>query len=159
MAEKNKCPHCNTPGATKFLWIVKCPNPRCRHYDTAVAQDAAAKAKPAATPPTGNFNPGANAIQIQYKNHQGQNKSFTGDRTTLRKRRQHITLVLAPAGKRCSFKIDRIANMAALTPFLPPEDRLPLSPGDRQVLTFHRKRGSTSPRYEELMRKAGQPVR
>lgn len=152
MAAKIRCPQCGTMGATKFLWMVKCPNPRCSRYDAEMRAAAEKRARV----PSGNFNPGTNAIQIQYTNAEGQQRSFTGDRTTIRKRHNHISIVLAPAGRRCSFEIRRITNMAAIAPQLPPEcspAAAGLSAADRQVLSYHRRRGSTSPRYEEVLRK------
>lgn len=158
MAATIVCPQCNTYGATKFLWIIRCPNPCCRHYRAIAKTGYAATIARKATTPTGNFHPGTNAILVEYTNHEGERKNYTGDRTTLRKRRRHISLVLAPAGKRCAFEIKRIANLATLTPFLRPEENHELPAGDRQVLAYHRKRGSTSPRYEEVLRKIGQPA-
>lgn len=149
MAGTIKCPRCNTPGATKFLWIVKCPNSRCRHYDSAVAAVASKKSKT----PTGSFSPGANTIQVSYQNHAGEHRTYIGDRTTIRKRRNHLTIVLAPAGRRCSFEISRISNMATLAPFLPPESSLNLTAVDRQVIGYHQRHGSTSPRLEEIKSK------
>lgn len=149
MAGTIRCPHCGTHGATKFLWMVKCPSSRCRHYDAALAKEHERRHRV----PTGNFNPGPNAIQVQYTNYEGEKKTYTGDRTTVRKRNNHISLVLAPAGKRCAFEISRVSNMAALTPFIAADDAL--SAADRQVLAYHRKRGSTSPRFQEVLRKIG----
>lgn len=149
MAGTTRCPHCGTHGATKFLWIVKCPNARCRHYDA----DLAAAIEKKNRVPTGNFNPGANAIQIQYTNYEGKKKTYTGDKTTLHKRNKHITIVLAPAGKRCAFEVARVSNMATLMPFVPKEASL--TPADRQVLAYHKRRGTTSPRYEEVLKKIG----
>jgi hypothetical protein len=152
MAAKIRCPECGTMGATKFLWMVKCPNPRCSRYDAELRAAAEKRSKV----PAGNFNPAQNAIRIQYTNAEGQQRSYTGDKTTIRKRHNHISIVLAPAGRRCSFEIRRIADMSAIAASLPQEfgpAAEALSPADRQVLSFHRRRGSTSPRYEELQRK------
>ena len=63
MAGTIRCPHCGAHGATKFLWIVKCPNTKCRHYNAELAAAIEKKNRV----PTGNFNPGANAMRTAWE--------------------------------------------------------------------------------------------
>ena len=58
------------------------------------------------------FDPGTRAIQVQYLNHRGEIKTYTGDRSTLKAKGGHVTLRLAPTGKRVSFSKDCIQNRA-----------------------------------------------
>jgi hypothetical protein len=97
------------------------------------------------------IDPGARAIRIQYLNHRGEIKTYTGDRSTLKATGAHVSLRLAPTGKRVSFSKDCIQNR--------PEVEQALGQGsepsavEKQILGYHRKHGTTSPRFEEVRRK------
>lgn len=143
-----KCPVCKSRGARKLLWMVRCPRNGCPNYRPGLP---AAAPKPAPKPLTGSFSPGANAIVIRYTNHEGEKKTYTGDRTTIRASGKFISLLLVPTGERCSFSRDRVANMREVEPFVAREDLL--TSVERQILGYHRKNGTTSPRFEDVKRK------
>ena len=90
-------------------------------------------------------------MTIRYSNHKGENKSFEGDKRTLRKKGRFVSLQVAPTGQRCSFKRDRIQNLDEVLEALPAVEKL--SGVERQILGYHRKKGTTSSRYEEVIRK------
>jgi hypothetical protein len=154
--KETRCPVCHGPGAQKFLWMVRCPRRGCPKYDPACdAPDAArgetagrqAGAAPAAVL-TGTFDPGPNRIDIRYRNYLGEEKTFVGDRTTLRLYRTRVSLRLVPTGRRCSLGLDRILNRGDVEAQIPPVARLPAT--DRQIYAYHTARGTTSPRFEEI---------
>lgn len=146
------CPECRSRGAVKAFTGVKCPNRSCRNYDASLPPSLATL--PTATRPgsalSGSFNPGANAITIRYRNHRGEEAEYVGDKTTVRSIHEHISVRVAPTGKRIALAKKFIQNLAQL----PPAAAAPMPSGtDRQILSFHSRRGSTSARYEELRRK------
>lgn len=62
---------------------------------------------------------GANAIEIRYRTARGEDKTFTGDRTSLRRRRAHVTVRVAPEGIRIALLADRIANRTEVEGAIP----------------------------------------
>ncbi|MEI6810182.1 MAG: hypothetical protein WCN95_15800 [bacterium] len=153
-----KCPVCKSPGAKQLLWMVKCPHNGCDKYDPDLALEARSRVTASAhsVPLTGSFNPGLNAITIRYRNAAGIDKTYTGDKTTVKAANAHITICLVPTGKRCSFSRERIMNLAEITPYIPPADKL--SSVDRQILGYHQSKGTTSPRHEAVKQKLGKPA-
>jgi len=141
-----KCPYCHTPGAEKFLWIVKCPKKGCRAYN----EELAVKLTP--RPLTGTYDPGPSSITLRYRNHLDQDRDFRGDKATLRSRRNHISMCLVPTGKRCAFDKKRIANLAEIERAMPSEAAA-LSTRERQIIGYHRKHNTTSPMLEAIARK------
>ena len=156
-----RCPVCGQPGAKQLLWMVKCPRRGCSKYDPdlGLSMGIAGTSGTASPLPqfSGNFNPGANAIAIRYRNWEGVERSFTGDRSTLRLVSRHITVCLSPTGQRCSFSRDRFLNPGEIEPLIKQAEKAnTLSAADRHVLSYHRNHGTTSPRYEEVKRKLGE---
>jgi len=162
------CPACRQPGARVLLWLVKCRNTICRHFDNALSQSlpgapgplagAPASAPPSQAPSllggllralSGTFEPApADAIDIRYRNHKGEEKVFRGSKTSLRVAGRHITLCVAPKGSRISLTRDRILNLPAVEPAIPPgpyPDRK-----ERRILLHG---DPCSARYEELEKK------
>ena len=154
MWKRVTCPECRTDGAMKFLWMVKCPFRSCSRYDPSLTSAPGTPAKTASTsiPASGSFDPGEHAVQIRYRNHTGEERTYKGDRRTIRKRNNHLSVVLAPRGVRCSFHRERILNPDELEGAWSPVE---LTPTERQIVAYHRKHGTTSPRYEEIMRTLG----
>ena len=95
------------------------------------------------------FDPDNYAISVEYENFRGEQKTFLGDWRSLRTRRHHISLAVAPTGQRISLAQDRIQNLAEVTTAVA---RLP-TVQQRRVMAFHKNRGSTSPLYESLLDK------
>ena len=153
------CPACGDPGARRFLWMVECRNMACRHFDPETMQQGPMQppGMPAPAPPHPSFpRPsapsgfGASAIKgnvtIHYRNFRGEDKSFVGDAVTLRRRGNHISLCVQPTGRRIALSRDRIANLQEVERMIP-------SPVERQILSYHRHHRTSSPRYEEALRK------
>jgi hypothetical protein len=157
-----RCPACGEAGAYQSLFGgVRCPNRACGHFDSALAAsaEAASGAEPGRTyrnPRTGdkiikptpaeNFDPGAGAIEVRYKNFRGEDKTFVGDRRTLRRRGNHYSLRVAPSGQRLALARDRIGNLAEIEQAAA---KVP-NPREQHVLSFHRQRGTTSALFERL---------
>lgn len=83
------------------------------------------KAKPKAKPPQEPFNPNANRIEIKYRNHKGEEKTFTGDGSTAKASGKHLSLRIAPTGVRASFAKERILNWKDIAAALPNIPALP----------------------------------
>ena len=93
------------------------------------------------------FDPDNYAISVEYENFRGEQKTFLGDWRSLRTRRHHISLSVAPTGQRIALSQDRIQNLAEVTTAVA---RLPTGQ-QRRVMAFHKNRGTTSPLYESLL--------
>lgn len=149
------CPVCGQPGAKKRLWQVKCRNMSCSKFDMSllygeqVPAGVRAPTSPSPIPQAKSFDQGSNSINLRYRNYRGEEKTFVGDRTTVRLKGNHISLRLAPTGQRVTFSRDRIRNLAEFDEIT----RKQPSPKERRVLEYHKKRGSTSALYESLRRK------
>ena len=103
---------------------------------------------------------------IRYRNFQGQEKTFNVDATSATRVKNHIKIRVAPhglaerifasKGQVITLSRDRILNLAevesAITERVAPGQAWP-TPHERQVLTYHKKRGSTSPLYETIRAK------
>ena len=93
------------------------------------------------------FDPDNYAISVEYENFRGEQKTFLGDWRSLRTRRHHISLSVAPTGQRITLSQDRIQNLAEVSAAVA---RLPTAQ-QRRMMAFHKNRGSTSPLYESLL--------
>lgn len=148
------CPECRTKGAVKtFLSQVKCPNPLCKHYDSSavLAPSEVSHEKPQPrTSQAGVFDPGANRLTIQYRNFRGQDRQFEADRSTVRFKKRHISVCVAPTYKRIALAKKFIKNLSDMESLAV---RIPTTGVERQILGYHKKYGTTSPRFEELLRK------
>jgi len=99
----------------------------------------------------GNFDPGANAVQIQYKNYLGEMKSFTVDGRGAYKKGKHFVVRAAPTGRKIALKLSSIQNFSDVETHL--ENNPQPDADERKILNFHLKRGSSSPLFVELQRK------
>jgi hypothetical protein len=172
------CPLCGAGGARKPLFgRVKCPNRDCANFDMELfsRREEAAPKMETSTPAPGeregryrdqryrdprtgelmakklreDFQPGAFSINVYYRNFRGEDKTFVGDRRTLRGRGKHVSLQLAPTGRRAAFDRDRIRNLPEI------EQALSQTPTPREqwVMYFHASRGSTSALNDRLREK------
>ncbi len=158
-----QCPFCGTQGARQKSGSVRCPNPNCMYFDTALAQRAGGAgqpvitARPASVQKTfhGDFAP-VRAMAIRYRNFEGQEKTFTADAESAERRKHHLVVRVAPTGQHLSLARDRILNLAevesAFTQRVAPEQDWP-TPRERQVLNYHKKHRSSSPLYEKIRAK------
>ena len=147
-----ECPNCGTPGARKARdGTVRCKNPQCQYFDASLALGR----RIAPVPTEGSFRP-QNPVSIRYANFAGQNREFSAERDSLVRKRNHIVARVAPTGQKIALLRDRIQNLDEIEGLLPSR----VEPGQNwpkgrelQVLNYHKKHGSTSPRYEELRAK------
>ena len=149
-----KCPVCGTPGAKKFLWRVKCVNKTCskfnmEHYMESDSLHGSTSA-PASAPASMAAKAPAHPVEIRYRNFEGAEKTYTGDASTVRFVKNHVSICLAPTGLRCAFNRDSILNMPQLEPKLPKKPRL--THKEAQILGYYRKRGGTSAEFERIRR-------
>jgi hypothetical protein len=145
------CPECRTKGAVKKGSQIQCPNRQCRRYAVnlpPVPHPEIGAARPLAH--HGDYRPGPNAVTIQYRNFQGDDVEFVADRTTWRVFLGVISVRVAPTGARITLAKKFIRNLAVLGMVATqPEPR----GVERQILTYHLRHGTTSPRFEQVRRK------
>jgi hypothetical protein len=157
-----RCPGCGDDRARQALFgRIRCPNRACAYFDSRLASGFEQKeaASPPVSPspqrennfakPKAAFNPAGRLIQVQYKNYRGEEKIFSGDPRTLRRRHKHISLCVSPSGIRIALNRKRILNLDEVDAEL---SKTP-TPREQAVLSFHKRRGSTSPLFERLQTK------
>ncbi len=152
------CPECRTRGAVKTVFgHVRCRNRGCGRFDeSALAEPAVLAQEPAPRPAhDGTFDPGEHRITIHYRNFRGDETEYVGDRRTIRFKKAHMTVRVAPTGKRIALWQKFVQNLDELKRYAPGRDIAGAEPTpvERQILSFHRKHGTASPRYEALRRK------
>jgi len=151
---QNKCPRCGTKGARKSQGQTRCPNPSCQYFDVAIGA-ARGRLQGTIASRRGDFSP-RSPIEIRYRNFRGQEKAFTAESKTLRRKRNHIIAQVVPTGESISLSRERIQNLEEVETALPEiTESLKLGPTarERQVLGYHKKHKSTSPLYEEIRAK------
>jgi len=180
-----KCPACGTPGARKVGNEVRCLNPTCQYFNPSFSdapsqppqspppQQTAPQGKPSgwssapAQPPQGkpagwssgsgqSGSPSAGSVAIQYRNFQGQDKSFQADARSLHREKNHIVATVTPQRLQINLSRDRIQNLQEVESKM--EQRVAQGQSwptarERQVLNYHKKHGSTSPLYEKIRAK------
>jgi hypothetical protein len=177
-----KCPACGTPGARKVGNEIRCLNPTCQYFNPSFgSSDTASQAPPPSQPPQGRQSgwsaapaqppqgrpsgwssgapggqsapPPAGSVAIQYRNFQGQDKTFYADAGSLRRDKNHIIATVAPKRAQITLSRDRIQNLSEVESKMPrrvaPGQNWP-TPRERQVLNYHKKHGTTSPLYEQI---------
>src|SRR5262245_5180923 len=147
---QSKCPRCGTKGARKSQGQTRCPNPSCPNFDIEL-RAIQARAGSISNPPSGDFCP-LKPIEIHYRNFRGEEKTFTVDSETLRRKRNHIIARVAPTGQNISLSRGRIQNLQEVeqaVPQITESRRSGPTARERQVLGYHKKHKSTSPLYEE----------
>jgi hypothetical protein len=153
------CPACGTPGR-KSGNAIACPNPMCRNFagnqpaPPAGAARSGTPAKPA-NAPHGQWRP-QQPLTVRYRNFQGEEQIYTADADSCRRVKNHISVVVAPAGRRITLRRDRIQNLSELEAVcaqrVAPDKEWP-TPRERQVLNYHKKHKTTSPLYERIRAK------
>ena len=148
---KALCPACGTKGARTSDVPIRCPNPSCQYYDATLGGSWAASFRKRSF----DYSP-ARPLAIRYNNFQGQQKIFTADAGSLRRKKNHIVACVAPTGMKISLSRDRIQNLREVEQALPQQTEAAGSgPTGRewQVLGYHRKHKTTSPLYEQIRAK------
>jgi hypothetical protein len=150
---KIECPRCGTRGAKEINGQIHCPNPTCAYFSRTMGKGSAAPDPITFTPPA---EVPAGSFAIQYRNFRGQGKTFVAEAASAHRTRNHISVKVMPQGARIVLSRDRIANLTEVEAALqqhsePQQDKL--TTRERQVLTYHRKRGTTSPLNESIRAK------
>jgi hypothetical protein len=150
--DKVDCPNCGTVGARKTRdGTVHCKNQICPNFDPSLALGR----KIAPVPTRGNFRP-ENLVSVRYVNFVGQDRDFSAERDSLVRKKNHIVAQVAPTGRKITLSRDRIKNLSEVEGYMPkrvePGQNWP-SGRERQILTYHKKHGTTSPRYEQVRAK------
>jgi hypothetical protein len=153
---KIECPRCGAKGARGSGGRIQCPNPSCAYYDPALGgRGEVRQATTAAVAGRGGFAP-AKPVAIRYRNFQGQEKTFTADAESAVRKKNHLSVRVAPQGERIVLSRDRIQNLREVEDVFPqrvaPGQPWP-TPRERQVLAYHKKYKSTSPLYEKIRAK------
>ncbi|HXX46076.1 MAG TPA: hypothetical protein VEJ38_15205 [Candidatus Acidoferrales bacterium] len=152
------CPECRQRVAKQFMGKVKCRNVNCPNYDREFAQKSPMPMGSTQAPTplprfSGNFDPGSNRIEIRYRNFRGDEQTYVGDRRTLRRRGQHVSICLAPAGRRATFALKWVISPSGLEGMASASEADGPNAKERRVLAYHEKRGTTSTLYEALRKK------
>lgn len=98
----------------------------------------------------------AGSVTIQYRNFQGQNKTFYADARSLHREKNHIKATVAPKSQQISLSRDRIQNLQEVEGQMPQRVESGQdwpSARERQVLNYHKKYKTTSPLYEKIRAK------
>jgi hypothetical protein len=90
-------------------------------------------------------------LQIRYKNYAAEDKTFSADPRSIARKRAHVSVRVAPTGKRIALDRSRILNGDAVDQAVQANPR-PTSKEER-ILKYHRSHGTTSPACEDLRKK------
>ena len=88
-------------------------------------------------------------IEIRYLNFRGEEKTFTAEKSSIRRKKQHISAIVAPRGVRIALNKEKIQNLQDLAEVFAMLDKVPPSNAIR-VMKFHFRRGTRSAKNEEL---------
>lgn len=150
--EKIECPNCGTAGARKARdGTIRCKNQTCSNFDPSLALGR----RIAPVPTRGDFRP-EHPVSIRYVNFVGQSRNFSAERDSLVRKKNHIVAQVAPTGRRITLSRDRVQNLSEVEGNMPqriaPGQNWP-TPRERQILGYHKKHGTTSPRCEQVRAK------
>ena len=151
--DKIECPSCRTAGALQTSdSLVHCRNRNCPNYDPGYVIGGRLVRRLSTVPTEGDFHP-EHPVSIRYTNFTGQNRDFAAERDSLVRKKDHIVAEVAPTGRKITLSRDRIQNLNEVEGQMPKR----VEPGqnwptgrERQILTYHKKHGTTSPRYEQV---------
>ncbi len=151
-----QCPSCGTAGARQTKdGVVHCKNPACPYFDAALGSPGKLRQANTTIPTRGDFRP-EHPISIRYRNFAGQDREFSAESGSLFRKNNHLVMQVAPTGRKITLSRDRIQNLAEVEAAMPrrvePGQSWP-TPRERQILGYHKKHGTTSPRYEEVRTK------
>ena len=150
-----RCPSCGTRAARKDSdGLIHCRNPICPYFD--IMQRRGKLRQAGTTVPTrGDFRP-EHPVSIRYRNAAGQDRTFSAERDSIVRKSNHLVARVAPTGERITLSRERIQNLseveAAFRQLVASNQQWP-SPRERQILGYHKKHGTTSPRYEQVRAK------
>ena len=167
-----KCPACGTRGSRRSGSEIRCLNPVCQYFNPSFAPAAGSpqppqqgrpsgwSSSPTSTPSaSGSSQSGsapAGSVTIQYRNFQGQAKTFYADGRSLHREKNHINATVAPKSQQISLARDRIQNLQEVERQMPQRVEAGQdwpNKKERQVLNYHKKHRTTSPLYEKIRAK------
>jgi hypothetical protein len=151
-----QCPSCGTADARKTAdGIIHCKNARCPYFDIGLTAAGGLQRRLTTVPTRGNFRP-EHPVSIRYINYVGQSRDFSAESGSIVRKNNHLVAHVAPTGKKISLSRDRIQNLAeveaAMSQQVAPGQPWP-TPRERQILGYHKKHRTTSPRYEQIRAK------
>ena len=154
--EKVECPNCGSAGAIKTSDdLIHCKNQSCQNFDSGLAFGGRLVRRYTSVPTRGGFVP-EHPVSIRYVNFVGQDRDFSAERDSLLRKKNHIVAQVVPTGRKITLSRDRINNLGEVESHMPQR----VEPGqnwptgrERQILSYHKKHGSTSPRYEQVRAK------
>jgi len=151
-----QCPSCGTADARKTDdEIIHCKNPECPYFDEGLLYSGGLRRKLTTVPRSGNFHP-EQPVSIRYRNYVGQERDFSAELGSIVRKNNHLVARVAPTGRRITLSRDRIQNLAEVETKLPQRvtsGRAWPTPRERQILGYHKKHGTSSPRYEQVRAK------
>jgi hypothetical protein len=152
---KIKCPNCGTSGARKSGGKILCPNSQCANY---VGRSSGGD-QPASSGFSGSGagrTSGAQTVSVQYRNFRGELKTFSGDTSSAYRKKNHISIKVAPKRQRIYLSRDRIQNLEEVEKSFPqqvaPGQAWP-TPRERQIMNYHKNRRSSSSVFDLLRSK------
>jgi hypothetical protein len=164
---KIECPRCGTHGAKEINGQIHCPNPTCSYFSRTMGKpEAASSSAPSefsqqdyvssGSSFTSSVNVPAGSFAVQYRDFRGQERTFIATTASAWRNKNLIHVKVAPKGATIVLSRDRILNLneveAAMPQRVTPGQDWP-SPRERQVMTYHKKRGTTSPLYKSIRAK------
>ena len=151
-----QCPSCGAQGARQTDdGLVHCKNQACPYFDPGLLVSGSLRRRLTTVPTSGDFRP-EHPVSIRYVNYVGQSRDFSAERDSIVRKRNHIVARVAPTGRKITLSRDRIQNLADVDAVaqqqVKPDQDWP-SRIERQILIYHKKHGTTSPRYEQVRAK------
>ena len=152
-----KCPACETWGAKKSFWKVKCINTACEKYNSEYAQAfqqsriAGKPAKEVFEYLKGDADPNDYSMRIRYRNFRGDDIIYSADPKSAYSKGEFVVARLSPTGRLVTFRLSRIQNRSDVEAIL--NDNPQPTTNERRVLRYHLRRGSTSRTFEGLREK------
>jgi len=149
------CKACGQPRAWSVLGKIKCQNASCVHFDRDFANrerstlEARRTESERSRPREGNFDAGENNIDVRYTNYLGVEGTYTGDRRTIWRTNEHISLRLCPTGKRVSFARGRVLNLSDVESWT----QATPTAREKQILNYHKKKGTASALFDQIRKK------
>jgi hypothetical protein len=164
-ARQITCPGCGDSRARQVPFgRIRCPNRACAYFDASLAGRLQEKEQTESAPvyrnpppaerirrpkPAKSFHPEGRILQVRYKNYRGEEKTFSGDARSLRRRHNHISLCVFPSRVRIALSRKRILNLNEVDFLL---SKTP-TPREQAIFAYHKKRGTTSQLFERLRTK------
>ena len=164
---KIECPRCGTRGAKEINGQILCPNPTCPYFSKTMGKAHAAPVRASITFSQRADIPAYPALDqpaelasgkfaIRYRDFRGQERTFIAQTASARRKRNHISVEVAPKNRRIVLSRERILNLNEVEAKFPqsvaPGQQWP-TPRERQVLNYHLKHHKTSPLYESIRAK------